>query len=118
MGRCTVCGKIYCSCPSDGICNDCATRMNAGYSSRPAVVVGSPCNTTAEDIARWKKRCECMLAQGVGIPLGISQAQVNTIYSYVMSAHNYRNTPCMFAQFIPQIESFMQLLDVNGLCNR
>jgi hypothetical protein len=115
MGRCIRCGKIYCNCPTDGICNECALKMSQS-SSTTQIATNNPCGITVEDIDKWKVRVECMLSSGAGQAIGLGYVQVNTMYSYVLSMWNYRNTPCMFSQFIPQIQSFMQLLDINNLC--
>lgn len=112
MGRCIKCGLIYCSCPENGICDSCLAKMQIKTQTGNGVVISSPdCSVTSADIEQWQKRMMC--AQGMGFG---DRLQANTIQSYVESAWNYRDRPCMFKQFLPEIEAFMQLLDINNIC--
>jgi hypothetical protein len=108
MGRCIKCGITYCTCPADGICDTCASKE---FTKSQNGVNTIQCGVTETDIQIWKARIECAADTQVGMtPQGVN------VRSYIISAWNYRNNPCMFYQYLPLIRSYIQLLDINNIC--
>jgi hypothetical protein len=103
-------------------CGCGASRVTSTPSSSPApnfvqaAIDPADCQYTMAQFEVWLAKLICCKDKRLYVQLGISASTMNRYLGIVMSALNYRTSPCYFQADLGPISDFIILLTNTGQC--